>query len=114
MLTQSGADVLLFVVVKPNRPKSAILGVRVGPGRASTEMVTELEIALGAPPVDGAANAELVAVLAKTLRLPKRHVELESGQASRHKVVRLRGVTLLETRSSLEAAGVLLPSASGA
>lgn len=106
MLRAAGADVLLFVAVKPNRPKSAFLGAKTAPGRAPGETMTELEVALAAPPVDGAANTELIAFCAKKLGLAKRSVELEAGAASRHKVLRLRGVQLGDVRAALEAAGV--------
>lgn len=109
MLRAAGADVLLFVAVKPNRPKSALLSAKASPGRAPGEAVTELEVALAAPPVDGAANTELIAFCAKKLGLAKRDVELEAGAASRHKVLRLRGVELRAVRAALDAAGVIVP-----
>ncbi len=95
-LRPANGDVLLAVFVKPNRSKSAILGLRVLEGRAPGTAETELEVALAAPPVDGAANAELIALLARVLKVPKRSLELESGLASRHKVVRILGVRAAE------------------
>ena len=49
-------------------------------------------VRLGAAPVDGAANAELVAVLAAAFGVARRDVAIVSGERSRHKRVRLRGV----------------------
>lgn len=46
---------------------------------------------LAAAPSDGEANAALVALLAKRLKLPKRDVVLASGAASRLKRLRLSG-----------------------
>ena len=49
-------------------------------------------VRLGAAPVDGAANAELVALLAVAFDVARRDVAIVSGERSRHKRVRLRGV----------------------
>lgn len=57
--------------------------VRVAP-RASREAIVgehdgALKVALTAPPVDGAANAALVALIAGALGVPKRAVTLVRG-----------------------------------
>ena len=44
-----------------------------------------MRVRVGAPAVDGNANAELTASMAKTLRLPKSTVLLEKGDVSRFK-----------------------------
>ena len=46
-----------------------------------------LKIRLAAPPVDGKANAALIAFVAERLGLPKASVRLISGQTSRRKIV---------------------------
>ena len=46
-----------------------------------------LRIRVAAPPVDGAANAALLRLLASVLDVPKRSVRLVSGESSRVKVV---------------------------
>ena len=51
-------------------------------------------VRLGTAPVDGAANAELVEVLAGTFRVPRRNVTLIAGERSRSKRVRVVGVTV--------------------
>ena len=48
---------------------------------------------LHSPPVDGAANEELVAFLAKTLGVSRRAVRIVSGQSSRGKTVEVEGVS---------------------
>lgn len=48
---------------------------------------------LNAAPVDGAANAELIDVLADALGIPKRAISIVSGERSRQKRVRIEGVT---------------------
>jgi uncharacterized protein len=50
-----------------------------------------LRVRLAAPPVDGAANDELVALIAHALRIPKRAVEITHGHGSRSKRVRVVG-----------------------
>jgi uncharacterized protein len=52
----------------------------------------DLLVRLGAAPVDGAANAELVAVLAAAFGIARRDVAIVSGERSRQKRVRLHDV----------------------
>ena len=52
-----------------------------------------LKVRLASPPVDGAANAELVKLLAKALGLAKRQIEIVSGSASRNKIVQIAGIS---------------------
>lgn len=84
--TRHGQDCLLRVWAKPKASRTRV--VALGP--------QGLEVALAAPPVDGAANGELCAFLAKALRLPKGRVRLERGHSSRNKTVRLVGVGAAE------------------
>ena len=49
-----------------------------------------LKIRLTAPPVDGKANAKLLAFLADVFAVSKSQVSLESGQQSRQKRVRIK------------------------
>jgi hypothetical protein len=48
---------------------------------------------LTAPPVDGAANEALVALLADQLSLPKRMIRIVRGATSRQKVVEIENLT---------------------
>jgi uncharacterized protein (TIGR00251 family) len=70
--------------------------IRVIPRSSKTEVAGEhdgaLRIRLKSPPVDGAANEELIRFLSKSFDIPKTSVEIISGQASRTKRVRLSGV----------------------
>jgi len=47
----------------------------------------ELRIKVAAPPREGEANKELVAFLAKRFSLPKREIEIESGEKSKTKII---------------------------
>ena len=51
-----------------------------------------LKVRLTAPPVDGAANEALVALLAERLGVPKRQVVIVRGATSRLKVVEVAGL----------------------
>ncbi len=70
--------------------------VRVVPRTSNSEIVGEhdgaLKIRLASPPVDGAANAELIKILSKKLDVPKSEVEIISGQTSKQKQVRINGI----------------------
>jgi len=73
-------------------------GVQVVPRASRSEIVGEheglLRIRIAAPPVEGAANKELVKVLAKKFRVSKGNVEIVSGQSSRIKQVAISGTDL--------------------
>jgi hypothetical protein len=62
-----------------------------------------LKVQLNAPPVDGEANAALIALMAKTFGLKKKDVEIVSGETSRRKRVRLNGTSLAEVQERLNA-----------
>jgi len=49
-------------------------------------------VRLAAPPVDGAANDELIEFLARRLDCPRRAIQLVAGLASRDKRVRIDGI----------------------
>ena len=72
------------------------IDIRVIP-RASTSRVDGTRggawlVRLRTPPIDGAANAELIEVLASTLQIPKRDISIVSGETSRLKRVRISGL----------------------
>ena len=56
---------------------------------------------LTAPPVDGAANEALVALLAEQLGLPKRYISIVRGATGRQKTVEITGVTLEDMEQKL-------------
>ena len=74
-----------------------LLSVKLQP-RASANDIGEplggeLRIKVTAPPVDAAANEALVRLLAERLACPRGRVELVRGHTSRHKVVKLHGLS---------------------
>jgi len=60
-------------------------------------------VRLTAPPVEGAANAELVEVLAEALGVPRRQVAIVGGERSRQKSVRVSGIDAATLQSRLTA-----------
>jgi len=48
-------------------------------------------VRVAAPPVEGAANQELIKLLAKTFKLPQKAIEIVAGAASKSKIVRIQG-----------------------
>ena len=76
--------------------RELIIKIKVEPRSSRSEIVGPygdgLKVKLTSPPVDGKANKELVNLLAKELKIPKKDIEIISGQSSKNKVVRLNGV----------------------
>ncbi len=70
------------VRVAPRASRSRIIGTRQG----------VLKVALTAPPIDGAANDALRALLSKHLGVPKSAVEIVRGERGRNKLLRVHGV----------------------
>lgn len=72
------------------------LRLRIQPRASRTEVVglhgDAIRIRLSAPPVDGAANEELVRFLAGLFGVPGRAVEITAGHSGRTKTVRVLGV----------------------
>ena len=58
-------------------------------------------IRLAAPPVDGAANAALIAFLAESLEVPRRAVSIVAGGTSRNKRVQIEGLDATTARVRL-------------
>ena len=69
--------------------------VRVIPRARKTEIVgllgEELKVRLAAPPVEGAANRELVRFLARQLGVRRSQVRITAGESARSKVIAIEG-----------------------
>ena len=59
-----------------------------------------MKVKLNAPPVDGAANAELIKLFAKALNVARSDITIVSGEASKTKRLRISGVTAERLRSA--------------
>lgn len=86
---ERGDSVRFAVRVQPRAARSTVEGVRDG----------ALRVRLAAPPVDGAANEELVRLLARRLGVARRDVSIVGGVTSRSKLVDVRGVSVEAVRS---------------
>jgi uncharacterized protein len=71
----------LQIKVKPNARKSSLERLPDGTWKAE----------LKSPPVDGRANAELIALVAERFSVPKAAVSIKAGGAGRLKLVKVEG-----------------------
>lgn len=69
--------------IVPRASKSEIVGAHDG----------ALKVRIASPPVDGAANAELIKLLAKTFHVSKSEIEITSGQTSKTKQIKIANLT---------------------
>lgn len=90
-LVAAGNGVTLRLHIQPGAKKTEVVGLH---GEA-------LKIRLAAPPVDGKANACLLAFLADRFGVAKSAVSLLSGDSSRAKRVHISGVTDAEAKARL-------------
>ena len=91
MIETTPQGVVITVRVIPRAGRSGLTGTRDG----------ALLVRLNAPPVEGAANEELIEVLADALDVPKRAVTIVSGERSRTKRVRVTGLAADRARELL-------------
>jgi uncharacterized protein (TIGR00251 family) len=77
-------DCLIFTVkVIPRASKSEIVG----------ELNGALKVRIASPPVDRAANLELVKLLSKAFGVSKTNVEIISGETSKTKQIKISNAT---------------------
>jgi uncharacterized protein len=91
MLSPAKDGVRINVRVVPRASRSGIAGTRDG----------DLLVRLTAPPLEGAANVELIELIASALGVPKRAVSITGGEKSRRKTVAVTGVSVDEAQSKL-------------
>ena len=91
MLTTTNEGVLIAVRVVPRADRAGLAGIRDN----------ALLVRLNAAPVEGAANAELIQVLADTLGVARRAVSITRGERSRRKTVLIRGLSADEVASRI-------------
>lgn len=81
--SEKGGALTFSVRVVPRASRSSIEGEHDG----------ALKVRVAAPPVNGAANEELVRTLARALGVAARDIEIISGHSSKLKQVRVSGIT---------------------
>ena len=92
-ITQTADGVVIDVRVTPRSSRSGFAGMRDG---------TPL-LRLHAPPVDGAANAEVAELIAALLSVPRSAVTIVTGHRNRLKRVRVHGVSATHVSATLAA-----------
>lgn len=79
-----------------DKDDALIFDVRVVPRASSSEIVGELggalKVRIASPPVGGAANAELIKVLAKRFDVAKSAIEIIGGHTSKMKQIKISGL----------------------
>ena len=78
---ESGHAISFAVRVVPRASRSGLAGEHDG----------ALRVRVAAPPVEGAANEELIRTLARALKVAPRAVEIVAGHHSKTKQVRISG-----------------------
>jgi uncharacterized protein (TIGR00251 family) len=91
VIVATASGVIIDVRVIPRASKAGVGGTRDG----------ALLVRLNAPPVEGAANDELVDVIAKSLGVPRRSVTIVSGERARMKKVRVDGLSAADAARAL-------------
>ncbi|HUU80092.1 MAG TPA: DUF167 domain-containing protein [Acidobacteriota bacterium] len=95
-----------FSQVGSEEDDRAVISVRVLPRSSSNQILGKeagvFKVKLTAPPVEGMANKSLTQFLAKRLGVPRRSVEIISGERSRIKSVQIRGLSLGDVHRILE------------
>jgi len=88
-------------------PGGVRIHLHVQPGASTTEVAglhgDRIKLRIQAPPLDGRANAAVLAWVAERLGVPRRTVTLVRGEKSREKVVDVEGVTVEMVRERLKA-----------
>lgn len=90
----TAAGCVLTVRVIPRANRTALAGERAG----------ALLVRLAAPPVEGAANAALIAFLAECLQVARRQLTIASGETSRDKRIQVSGLSADAARTRLSGA----------
>lgn len=76
--------------------EQVVVSVKVVPRASRSEVVGSingsLKVRISAPPVDGAANAELIRLLARHFGVRKSSVTIISGASSRSKLICVDGI----------------------
>ena len=90
-ITDHAKGVTLLLTVQPGAPKNSFVGIHGD----------TLKIRINAPPVDGAANDEIVSFFSKSLGVRKSQVQILSGETGKKKRLLITGMSLDQISSSI-------------
>jgi uncharacterized protein (TIGR00251 family) len=90
-LTEHGGGVTFDVLVQPRASRA-----KIGPVHDE-----RIKVAVTSPPVDGEANAAVVELFAKALRVSRGVVEVVAGETSRRKTLHIAGVSAAQIEALL-------------
>jgi len=85
-------SVTIKVFIQPRASRNRFVGIHGG----------ELKFAITAPPVENAANKMICRIIAEILSVPMSNAEIISGTSSRHKLISVKGRTVMEASASIE------------
>lgn len=86
--SKGNQQTILDLYVQPKSSRTRIVGLHDG----------AIKLTITAPPVEGKANAQIAAFMAKTLKIPKSAVTILSGHQGRHKRLAVTGINPDEIR----------------
>jgi uncharacterized protein len=85
----------------------AIIDITVAPkasrNKISIKEGNNIKIYLTDSPVDGKANAGLITLLSKTLKIPKSSISILHGETNKKKRISINGFTVDEVMKTLQA-----------
>ena len=90
-LTEKGGCIFINIHLQPRASKNEIAGIH---GES-------IKLRLTSPPVDGAANSPAIEFFAKKLGVQKSKITIVSGEKSRHKTLKVAGISLEEAVTAL-------------
>lgn len=85
-ITESDGAVTFTVRVVPRASRSEVIGEHDG----------ALKVRIASPPVDGAANDELIRLFSKKFGVSKGDIEIVSGQTSKNKRIKINNLSQLK------------------
>lgn len=100
-LEQYRHGILIRLYIQPRASKNEIIGVM--PAAYGKDA---LKIRLTSPPIEGAANAACIEFIADMLGIRKNQIEIASGQKSRIKQIRIKGISLRQAEDALKDLGL--------
>ena len=92
-LTATNNGVSFAVRVQPRASRSGVAGESDG----------ALKVRLAAPPVDGAANEELIRLMSALFNVSRSQIVIRSGQTSRNKLIVIEGISVDDAEQVLQA-----------